>query len=193
MSLLSVCLWIATSLSCLRFLIYENYCQLSIFHIIKNQSKTRNINLFLINQKYVIIITHPWSFDTQSTNIIWIQYTNVILLIWFWKVCNECWEISKMVSKFSFSSNTSNVSNLFVKLKPIVLTTMNPKSAESFFYLLRVSGNFEVKKGVGKNLKIKIFSSDPVSLYNNTTWFHKALFILHIVLKVCVKKDCVCL
>ena len=147
MSLLSVCLWIATSLSCLLFLIYETYCRLSIFHIIKNQSKTRNINLFLINQKYVIIITHPWSFDTQSTNIIWIQYTNVILVIWFWKVCNESWEISKIVSKFIFSSNTSNVSNLFVKLKPIVLTTMNPKISRIFFLLIKGSRKFWSEKG----------------------------------------------
>ena len=40
------------------------------------------------------------------------------------------------------------------------------------YYLpIKGPGLFNVREWVGKNFKIKFFSSDPVSLYNDATWF----------------------
>ena len=50
---------------------------------------------------------------------------------------------------------------------------------KNFVCIYRGPGIFKVKKGVGNNLKMKFYSSFPVSIYNNSTGFHRALFIPH--------------
>ena len=119
----------------------------------------------------------------------WVHELTVSTQNWFWIICIRSRIFAKRLEILDVLVEKLNLDtfNQYIRTQCILIKTdfcvETVGSSRSFWvpwtFFQLIKGISKLKKGIGKTLKFNFFFLDPVSIYNDTTWFHRATEDIH--------------